>query len=245
NDLAGAGTYDFIDTGTIGTDAIKVAIIFKPASLTPFGSAASLENVFPFNTNTRPPLAQAFQEIATGESFILVVNHFKSKGSACDDLVNPDTGQPFPDPDTGDGQGNCNLTRVQAAMELIDWLASDPTATGEDDILITGDLNAYAQEDPVVTLEAAGYTDMIESFHALSAYSFVFDGQAGYLDHALVSASLVAKVTGVTEWHINADEPRALDYNDFNQPLLYNPDPFRAADHDPLIIGLDLTAGGQ
>jgi predicted extracellular nuclease len=32
--------------------------------------------------------------------------------------------------------------------------------------------------------------------------------------------------------NINADEPRALDYNDFNQPGLYNPDQYRASDHE-------------
>ena len=35
--------------------------------------------------------------------FTVAVNHFKSKGSACNDVG---------DPDTGDGQGNCNLTRT-------------------------------------------------------------------------------------------------------------------------------------
>ena len=37
-----------------------------------------------------------------------------------------------------------------------------------------------------------------------------------------------------------ADEPSALDYNDYNQPALYNPDPYRSSDHDPVLIGLDL-----
>jgi predicted extracellular nuclease len=44
----------------------------------------------------------------------------------------------------------------------------------------------------------------------------------------------------VTEWHINATEPRALDYNDYNQPGLYNPDAYRSSDHDPAITGLRL-----
>jgi predicted extracellular nuclease len=38
-------------------------------------------------------------------------------------------------------------------------------------------------------------------------------------------------------WHINADEPRILDYNEeFNPPSLYDPGPFRASDHDPVVI---------
>ncbi|MCB0189016.1 MAG: hypothetical protein KDE31_32325, partial [Caldilineaceae bacterium] len=44
--------------------------------------------------------------------------------------------------------------------------------------------------------------------------------------------------------HINADEPDILDYDTtFKLPAqdaLYKDDPYRASDHDPVIIGLDL-----
>ncbi len=230
NDILGSGTYDFIDTGTVGTDAIKVGFLYKPESVTPVGATAILDNVFPFETNTRPPIAQAFEENATGRPVTVVVNHFKSKGSPCDN-----------DPDVGDGQGNCNLTRVAAAQRLLEWLATDPTGTGNDKVLIIGDLNAYTKEDPIGVLENAGYVNLIDSFLGADAYSFVFGGQSGYLDHALSSAALTPFVSGVAEWHINADEPVALDYNtEFNQPLLYHPDSFRSSDHDPVVVGLDL-----
>ena len=48
-----------------------------------------------------------------------MVNHLKSKGSDCNAVG---------DPDTGDGQGNCNMTRTAAAEALVDWMAGDPTA---------------------------------------------------------------------------------------------------------------------
>src|SRR5206468_404727 len=44
NAIAGPGTYAFINTGTIGTDAIKVAIIYKPAAVTPVGAYAILDS---------------------------------------------------------------------------------------------------------------------------------------------------------------------------------------------------------
>ena len=52
----------------------------------------------------------------------------------------------------------------------------------------------------------------------------------------------------MTEWHINADEPVALDYNleakNANQQItLYAPDVFRSADHDPLIVGFNPLCG--
>jgi hypothetical protein len=127
-------------------------------------------------------------------------------------------------------------------MALVDWLATDPTASGDPDFLILGDLNAYAMEDPVMVIEGGGSSDLIKTFvgtgFADGAYSFSFDGQAGYLDHALSSPDLLPEVSGAVSWHINADEPSGLNYNDYNQPGLFNPDEFRSSDHDAIIVGL-------
>ena len=63
--------------------------------------------------------------------------------------------------------------------------------------------------------------------------------QSGYLDHALASPSMADAVSGAAFWHINADEPVALDYNtEFNPPLLYQPHEFRSSDHDAAVVGL-------
>ncbi|MCP5099744.1 MAG: hypothetical protein GY943_29675, partial [Chloroflexi bacterium] len=177
----------------------------------------------------RPALAQTFAQYGNGGTFTAVVNHLKSKGSDCDDIG---------DFDIGDGQGNCNITRTTAATALANWLATDPTGSGDADFLIMGDLNAYAMEDPIMSLTGAGYTNLVDAFNG--EYSYQFFGQSGYLDHALSNAALTSQVTGVAPWHINGDEPSALNYNDFNQPDLYNADPYRASDHDPIMIGLNL-----
>ena len=236
NDVLGAGTYDYIATGAIGSDAIRQAVIYKPAEVTPVGDFAILDSsVDPdFNDeHNRPVLAQTFRENGTDDVVTVAVNHLKSKGSACLDVG---------DPDTGDGQGNCNLTRLAAAEALTDWLATDPTGSGSLESLIVGDLNSYAQEDPIVAIEDAGFTDLVEDFvgagWASGAYSFNFQAQSGYLDHGLASPSALSRVTGAAFWHINADEPVALDYNDFNQPALFSPDPFASSDHDPVVIGM-------
>jgi len=73
----------------------------------------------------------------------------------------------------------------------------------------------------------------------------VFFGQAGYLDHGLANSALNDKVSYTAVWSINADEPRALDYNtEFKSPeqqaSFYAPDPYRSSDHDPAIIALNL-----
>ncbi len=236
NAVAGAGTYDFIDAGVIGTDAIKVALIYKTASVTPVGSFAILDSTVDpdfIDTKNRPVLAQTFEN-SSGGRLTIAVNHLKSKGSPCDDVG---------DPTDPNGQGNCNLTRTKAAEAQVAWLATDPTSSGSPHFMIIGDLNAYAQEDPITAIKDAGYTDLILDSLGSSAYSYIFDGQSGYLDHALASDSLLGSVTGVTEWHINADEPSVINYDEnFNPPGYYDSNAYRASDHDPVIVGLEFNA---
>jgi predicted extracellular nuclease len=249
NAATAPGTYAFVDadaatgqTNALGTDAIKVGLIYKPASVTPVGTTAAL-NSDAFVTGgdaaprNRPALAQAFEQ-RNRARFVVTVNHLKSKGSACTA------------PDAGDGQGNCNGVRTNAAKELLGWLATDPTNTGDPDVLIVGDLNSYAKEDPITALIGGGYADLIAARIGRDAYSYAFDGQWGYLDHALASSSLASQVTGVAEWHVNADEPSVLDYNtEFKSAgqvaSLYAPDQFRVADHDPVLVGLNLPAAPE
>jgi predicted extracellular nuclease len=248
---AGAGTYAFIDadagTGQVdalGLDAIKVGLLYKPDAALPVGRTAALNTESFVNggrgtePRNRPALAQTFQD-DDGGRVTVAVNHLKSKGSDCNSSG---------DPDTGDGQGNCNLTRLSAARELAEWLAGDPTAVDDADVLVMGDLNSYAREDPVTALRRRGYDNLVRRFEGRDAYSYVFDGQWGYLDHALASRTMRNQVTGTTTWHINADEPPVLDYNtDFKSPGqvvgLYAPDPYRSSDHDPVLVGLDPRVG--
>jgi predicted extracellular nuclease len=238
NDKLGAGTYAYIDTGVLGTDEIKVALIYKPASVTPVGAwkalTAAQDPRFD-TTRNRPSLAQTFQDNKTGRKLTIDVNHLKSKGSACDG-----------DPDTGDGSGNCNLTRTRAAAALVDWLKTDPTGSGDPDFLLIGDMNSYTFESPIRTFVDGGLTNLVRKYDGLEGYSYVFDGESGYLDHALATKSLEAQVTGVGHWHINADEPIALDYNtEFKTPAqvdsFYSPEGFRTSDHDPVLIGVGLA----
>ena len=233
NDATAAGTYAYVATGAVGTDAIRVGIVYKPAAVTPVGNFAVLDSTVDplfLDQKNRPVLAQSFRENGTEDVLTVAVNHLKSKGSDCNDVG---------DPDTGDGQGNCNVTRANAATALVNWLATDPTDSGSEDVLVIGDLNSYAKEDPIGVIEDAGYTNLVDSFVGDDAYSFVFQAQSGTLDYALASPSLTARVTGADEYHINADEPVILDYNtEFNPPSLFSPDEFRAADHDPVLVGL-------
>jgi predicted extracellular nuclease len=252
NDLLGDGTYAAIDAaaeggGVVGADAIRVGMVYQPGLVTPLGDPALLD--FSLDSlgedRSRTAVAQSFVENATGEVFTAVVNHLKSKsGSEIDDGGGICESNPaYPDCDQGDGQGFFNATRTAHAQELADWLATDPTGSGDSDVLIIGDLNSYAQEDPIDALKAAGYVDLVEG-----EYTYVFDGQWGYLDYALASSSLMTAVTGAAPYHINADEPSVLDYNtnfktDNHIEILYAPDEFRTSDHDPVLVGLAMDSG--
>ena len=203
NAATAPGTYAYVDadaeTGQVdalGTDAIKVGQIYKPAEVTRVGKTAVLNSVEFVNggdsaPRTRPSLAQAYKVNATGGVFIADINHFKSKGSGCD--ADPPGGSVG----SGDGQGNCALVREAAAKALAGWLASDPTGTGDQDVLLLGDYNSYSKEKSIVALEAGGYTNLIADLVGPDAYSYVFDGQWGYLDYALGSQSIRSQVTGV------------------------------------------------
>ena len=249
NARLGADVYAFVDPTEagetrIGTDAITTAVIYKVDSVqlvasdvyefTPTQDRDGNNTINEQDQLSRPAIAAAFEEIGTGEVFTVVNNHFKSKGPGGADGLNQDQ---------NDGQGAYNYERTQAAEQLAAWLATDPLGTGDPDVLILGDLNAYSQEDPVQALEDAGYANLLELFvGAEDAFSFIFDGQQGALDQALSSQEMLAQITGLAEWHINAQEPDLLGYSsEFGDAGFYNRDDvFAASDHDPLVIGLNL-----
>ena len=92
---------------------------------------------------------------------------------------------------------------------------------------------------------SAGYHNLMSERVGDSSYSYSYAGEMGYLDHALASKSLNGQVSKAMVWHINADEPIAFDYNTENKSAqqvdaFYGPGPYRASDHDPVILTLKL-----
>ncbi|MCZ2861208.1 ExeM/NucH family extracellular endonuclease [Blastococcus sp. VKM Ac-2987] len=223
---AGAGTWAFVpfpeELYAVDRDVIRNAIIYRPAAVTPVGPSVGLvdETVW---SNAREPIAQTFT--ADGDAFTVVANHFKSKGG---------TG-------TGDnldtGQGSFNGDRVRQAGSLAAFAEQLEARTGDPDVLLMGDFNAYTQEDPIEVLREEGFVDLGELFDP-GRYSYVFDALSGSLDHALATQELTAKVTDVVHWNINSVESFAYQYS--GDPALYAADPYRSSDHDPLLLGIDL-----
>jgi len=209
--------------------------------MTPVGKAA----LYYQNDQNRPSLAQTFRPAGgphpERQTFTVVVNHFRSKGSTCgagnDDVY----------------QGNCNGMRLSMANNVASWLGSNPTSdpagSNRKNILI-GDFNAYFGEDPIqALLGAGGYTNLINLLLGENAYSYNFGSQVGYLDHALVNAAALPLVKDAAELHVNADEPPALQALDSNlkstiaNAAYYAPNEFAASDHDPIVVGFNPLLG--
>ncbi|GID28955.1 ExeM/NucH family extracellular endonuclease [Paractinoplanes brasiliensis] len=224
----GAGTWDYVRSpaelpGAEQQDFITTAIIFKPAAVAPKGAARSVNDETVWS-NAREPIAQTFT--AGSATFTVVANHFKSKSAST-----PPSGDNV---DTGDGQGAYNGDRKRQAAALAAFVES----LGTSDVLLLGDFNAYSQEDPIQVLADAGYRNIAGA----DEKSYVFGGESGSLDHALASASLASKVTGVDVWNINSVESFAYQYDGYAP--FYDDGPYRASDHDPVVVGLKTQATG-
>ena len=209
------------DGSSINGTYTKSGYVYCTDKVTPYGN---MQHNDTYVQNRKK--VQGFTEKASGEKFILSVNHFKAKSGSGSGA----------NKDQGDGQGSFNAARVQEANSIISRYASYTTTFGDEDFLIVGDLNAYGKEDPITTLTDWGMIDLHRTFHADSSYSYVYQGTLGYLDHALCNSSLYPQVTGMTPYHINAPEKDAYTYNgSLNDGTM-----FRCSDHDPILVGLRL-----
>ena len=234
NKAAGAETWAYVPspkTVPADEDVIRVAFIYKTATVTPVGPSLIHDDPA-FRGLARQPLAQEFArrsgERAAAPSFVVIANHFKSKGSVPEGAGEGNT-------DSGDGQGNANAIRVAQATALASFaaqFADKPT-------LLVGDFNSYSQEDPVTALEGAGWERVSGGGEA----SYVYSGRSGSLDHVFANATAKPLLAGVTSWAVNAQESIAFEYSraGMNAHLAVETEnPYRSSDHNPEIIGLNL-----
>ncbi|KQQ89972.1 ExeM/NucH family extracellular endonuclease [Arthrobacter sp. Leaf137] len=217
-------------------DMIRTAFIYKKAVAEPVGESVIHNDTTAF-ASARKPLAQVFKPVGggAGTEFIAIANHFKSKGSA----ATPD--------DTDKGQGASNLARTAQAKSLLDFATSLQQSKGTDKVFLIGDFNSYGKEDPINVLTAAGYVnqdDKAKNADGSAKHSYLFGGLVGSLDHILASPAANGVVTGADIWNINSVESVALEYSRYNNNVTnyYAPDQFRASDHDPVVVGLDLKS---
>ena len=227
------GTWDYVRSPAAlpdDEDVIRTAFIFRTATAEPVGDSVILndESVF---SNAREPLAQAFKPAGgeNSESFVAIANHFKSKGSAPASGENADT-----------GQGGWNADRVRQAQAVAAFAATVAQDAGTERVFLLGDFNSYAAEDPMQVFAEAGYVNLGK---ATGKHSYAFSGLVGSLDHVLASPAAAEDVTGTDIWNINSVESIAFEYSryNYNATDYYAADPYRSSDHDPILVGMDLT----
>ena len=238
NAAAGSEVWAYVpspSTVPANEDVIRIAFIYKKATITPVGDSIIYDD--PAYTGlARQPLAQEFKPITDanheGKNFVVIANHFKSKGSAPKNLSGAEAAA---NTDNGDGQGNSNGVRVKQARALATFAQRfNGTPT-----LLVGDFNAYTKEDPLKVLTDAGWAH--ESGHGDSSY--VYGGRSGSMDHVFANSAAHPLITEVKSWAVNAQESIAFEYSraNYNAYLAFEADnPYRASDHNPEIIGLNL-----
>ena len=233
----------------LGPDAIAVGSIYNATQVQPVGNAAVLD----LGNRNRTVIAQSFKVKGGSTIFTVVPNHLKSKG--CSDPVATDVGGTL-NQDQGDGQSCWAPTRVDGIQRITAWLATNPTGVTTNKVMILGDFNSYAKEDPIRALEQQQYTNLVADSKVgkgLNAYSYVFGvasdvngyGGAGTLDYGFASKTLLPLVKKAQTWNINADEPTVLSYSEaYKTPEqitdFYANDAYRSSDHDPVIVDLSI-----
>ena len=203
NSIYGENVYTYITDGLYAHassgnyQSLKSGYIYRSDKVTPQGSSTS-----PYRSGAEYKARmriQAFKENSTNEVFVLSMNHFKAKDSSGD---------------AGEG------TRMENVSNLIYALGN---ITADPDILIMGDLNSYMGETPIEALEEDGFEEQLVRFDA-NAYSYIYHGQKGILDHAMANSTMAEQITGARVYHINT----AGGYD------------YKYSDHDAVLVGLRL-----
>lgn len=255
NAQAGAGTWAYVPSPQVVPDldvedVIRTAFIYKPATVATVSTTRILTDSDAFNGENgyehgRQPDAQAFKALGAADSdaFLVVANHFKSKGSASNDA----------NQDPGDGSGNADYTRQAQAEALLAFTDEVQGELGIDKVFLVGDFNAYYAEQPIQKIVDAGYTDISQQVsEATGKYTYAYtvtdgegnsNGGVGSLDHVFANEAAMRSVTGADIWNINSVESVALEYSryNYNAKNLYQADQFRSSDHDPVIVGISAS----
>lgn len=247
----GEDDWSWVDPGgNLGPDEIAVGLIHRDSLATQSGAPATFDVDANLGENpadppdpeealgqkNRWPLAQTFD--VGGVTVTPVVNHFKSKGSSCDrvfttyDDPQPDHAFASGDDVTSDLTANCNLTRVYAAAELMDWLDTNPTGDTSSQYVIGGDLNSYTEEAPLALLRNAGFVDLVSALGG-DKFSYQFEGQFGRLNQLLAAPAASDLFVDADVWQINSPESISFLYENEDTPGVH-----ASSDHDPSVVAL-------
>jgi len=241
NALCHRDRYAFVVTDTVEKDTISVGFIYNKERLQPYGSLlfAYNESDSIWGIYAHRFMLQGWQQLASGEQFVVSLNHPRSRRG---------------DPAEANRK---RMHNTQSILRLLDKAMQDGVYT-DPDVLLLGDYNGYAQEQPLQELVRAGYIDMVMAMDSLN-YSYSYKGECGYLDRCYASPSMAAQITSLTPLHWNTDYYYSAAYYskyNYKNRLIPKEAPknirscmspaakknllFRYSDHDPLLITIRL-----
>ena len=214
NAKAKKARYAYVSQGWSNGDTISCGYIYRTDRVRPYGD---LQYGYhdPSSHYHYRMVACGFEEIKSGERFVLNINHLRSKRG------------------TGDESNGKRMVNVDSLLVMLDKIEKEQLF-GDKDILLVGDYNCYSQEQPIQTLVQAGYEDVLMQYDS-TGYSYVYHSEAGYLDRAFASPTMAAQVKAVHPYHLNADYFYSRGYKRRLDKTM-----FRYADHDPILISIQL-----
>ena len=216
NKMAKKNLYAYVSHGWTNSDMISCGYIYRTDKVKPYG-----EMQYAYQDTTSHYryrlMACGFEQLTSGEKFVLNINHLRSKRG------------------TGAESNEKRMANVDSLLVMLDKIKQEQVF-GDSDILLVGDYNSYTQEEPIQTLVRAGYADMVMRDDS-TGYSYVYHSEAGYLDRVFASESMAKQVKQVAVYHLNADYFYSRGFKRGLDDTM-----FRYADHDPILIRVELSA---
>lgn len=211
--------YAYVSLGHTDGDSIAVCYIYRSDRVRPYGSPEYAYHDPRSHYHYRL-IALGWQEIASGEQFVLGINHLRSKRGT---------------PQYSDSARCAQTDSLLAMTTQIQW----ELVFGEEDVLLVGDWNCHRQERPIQRLLGHGFIDVLGQ-HCPDGYSYVYRGQSGYLDMCFASPTMMPQITTAQPVHLCADYYYALGYKRGKDRTRH-----RYSDHDPILIGIRLRSRAQ
>lgn len=206
--------YAYVSHGWKNGDTISCGYIYRKDKVRPCGDVQYAYQDKCNHYHYRL-MACGFEEVSSGEKFVLNINHLRSKRG------------------TGSESNEKRMANVDSLLVMLDKIEQEQVF-GDSDVLLVGDYNSYTQEEPIQTLVRAGYADMVMRDDS-TGYSYVYHSEAGYLDRVFASESMARQVKQVAVYHLNADYFYSRGFKRGLDDTMY-----RYADHDPVLINIRL-----
>jgi predicted extracellular nuclease len=216
NAMAKKEKYAYVSDGWDNKDMISCGYIYRKDRVRAYGEMvhgyADTESHYHYRL-----VAKGFEELSTGEKFVLNINHLRSKRG------------------TGAESNEKRMANVDSLLVMLDKIEGEQMFD-DVDILLVGDYNSYGQEEPIQTIVRAGYEDMIVRDDSTS-YSYVYHSEAGCLDRVFASKTMAKQVQKVAVYHVNTDYFYSRGFKRGLDNTM-----FRYADHDPVLISVKLDS---